>query len=191
MMTELTRRGSSVPTAATRIATGGIALSVGLGLVGVIAVRSAADERSARLVAQPNAQTAGSLTTSDASAAIAAERRRSASQLAVLRREYQRSLQRIATDYQQKLVAAVGPADVIYEDVPVYTESGSDQGSSGGDSSSGWSSGGSSGGGSASGGYSAAGSGGSSGGSAGGGGASSGSGTAPAAPAAPAVSGGS
>ena len=99
-MTSQPRRGSSTPTAATRIATGGIALSVGLGLVGVIAVRSAADERTAQPVAQPDVQSAGNATTTDASAAIAAERRRSAAQLAALRKDYQRSLQRIATDYQ-------------------------------------------------------------------------------------------
>lgn len=190
-MTDRTRRGSSAPTAATRIATGGIALSVGLGLVGVIAVRSAADERAAKPVAQPNAASAESSSTADVTTAIAAERRRSEVQLAALRKEYQRSLQRISQDYQQKLVAAVGPADVIYEDIPVAADSGGGQGSSGGDSSSGWSSGGS-GGGSSSGGYTAAGSGGSSGGgSSSGGGTSSGGGAAPAAPAAPAVSGGS
>lgn len=208
-----TRSRSTSPTAAARIASGGVAVSLTLGMVGLIAVRAAADENTAKEKALRTTAQENSPATTQATAAVAAERARSDTRVAQLRAEYEASLKQLAKDYQAKLNAAV-PQEVVTvagEPDPVAgvqaaadgssSSSGSDSGSSSGydpyaNSSSGGGSGGgydpnagSSGGGSSSGSSSSGGGSSSSGGgSSAGGGSSSGGG---AAPQAPAVSAGS
>ncbi len=197
------RHRAKAPTAAARIASGGIAVSLTLGMVGLIAVRAAADENSSK--EKPAPQTTQPTGATDAvSAALAAEQARSDIRVAKLRAQYEASLKRLAQEYQAKLQAAV-PQEVVTvagapEPAAPGDSSGSgvsaDSGSGGGyDTSAGSGSGGgydtsAGSGSSSSGSYS---SGGSSGGSSGSssGGSSSGSSGGGAAPQAPAVTGGS